>query len=236
MKSKVNKYKFQNQVNNNRSYLKIREGVLTKPKKVDGEEYYKLRLAEIEEKWDELSKSAESENAGVAFVSFKTRDAVIDTIEEIDIVKTKLVGKEHYDALEIKNWEVDMAPPPSDIIWTELNKGGSKSTILKIFIKGFPIVCSIVVIWVITFFDFENKKWPFALRLIMKYFSPLFLVYYSFYLMPLLVYRVEHLNKYERKTEKEESFITASIRVMINNCLILPYFGSTLISYFFGEP
>jgi len=40
-------------------------------------------------------------------VTFKLKECVAETIEEIDIVKTKLVGKEHYDALDIKNWEVD---------------------------------------------------------------------------------------------------------------------------------
>jgi hypothetical protein len=54
-------------------------------------------------------------------VSFKDKTSVNDTIEEIDLVKTKLVGKEHYDALDIKNWEVELAYPTNDIIWTELN-------------------------------------------------------------------------------------------------------------------
>jgi hypothetical protein len=47
---------------------------------------------------------------------------VNETIEEIDIVKTKLQGKEHYDKLSLKDWEVEQAYSPSDIIWTELNK------------------------------------------------------------------------------------------------------------------
>lgn len=46
---------------------------------------------------------------GVAFVSFKDKDCVSETIDELDLVRTKLVGKEHYDDLDIKNWEVEMA-------------------------------------------------------------------------------------------------------------------------------
>ena len=64
---------------------------------------------------------------------------------------------------------------------------------------------------------------------------PLILVYFAFYVVPLLVYKVESWNHYERKSEKEESFMSSSVRLMINNCLILPFFGATLLNYYFGE-
>ena len=86
------------------------------------------------------------------------------------------------------------------------------------------------------FFDFEMRELPFLIQIVIKYISPLLLAYYALYIVPRIVYKVEQLNKFERKSEKEESFMSSSIRIMTCNCLILPYFGSTLINYFFGEP
>lgn len=89
----------------------------------------------------------------MAFVSFKDKNCVTETIDEIDIVKTKLVGKEHYDALEIKNWEVDNAVPTNDIIWPEINKGQDRSIIIKGFLILLPFITSVFVITGITYLD-----------------------------------------------------------------------------------
>lgn len=53
----------------------------------------------------------------------RDKNSVLDTIDEIDILKTRIVGIKRYEKLDILNWEVDEAIPTSDIIWTELNKG-----------------------------------------------------------------------------------------------------------------
>lgn len=73
---------------------------------------------------------ANTQNVGIAFVSFKNKECVSETMDEIDIVKSKLEGKTHYDALDIKNWEVEVAYPPSDIIWTEINKSTTRNIVI----------------------------------------------------------------------------------------------------------
>ena len=107
-----------------------------------------------------MQVSAEVENAGVAFVSFKNKDSVIDTIEEIDLVKSKLVGKDHYDALEIKNWDVELAPPSGDIIWTELNQVKTKSLFVRFLMKLFPFIICVIFIQILIFIDCEMRKGP----------------------------------------------------------------------------
>jgi hypothetical protein len=77
----------------------------------------------------------------------------METINEIDLVKTKLSGIDTYDLVELQNWDVDEAIPASDIIWSELNKGRSYSLIVKFcYSVVFPLmVCGLGVFLVILF-------------------------------------------------------------------------------------
>ena len=77
--------------------------------KRDAEDYYLEKLEEIEAKWQKLQQQATSENIGVAFVSFKDKECVSETIDEFDLVKTKLVSHPRYKDLEIEHWEVEQA-------------------------------------------------------------------------------------------------------------------------------
>jgi hypothetical protein len=52
--------------------------------------YYRAQL-------DRLKDQSEKENLGMAFVSFKNKDCVLDTIEQLDIIKNRLVGKQYND-------------------------------------------------------------------------------------------------------------------------------------------
>jgi hypothetical protein len=97
--------------------------------------------------------SSNYENVGIAFVSFKDKNCVTDTIEEMDLVKTKLVGKKHYDALEIKNWEVEMAYPTNDIIWAELGNRVNRSFPTKVLLNLFILFLSVIVILSIVLLD-----------------------------------------------------------------------------------
>ena len=59
-------------------------------------------------------------NIGVAFVSFKERRCVAETLEEIDVVKTNLSREKIASKLGIANWQVLEAYAPSDIVWSDL--------------------------------------------------------------------------------------------------------------------
>jgi hypothetical protein len=100
-----------------------------------------------------LKESCKNENIGVSFVSFKDKDCVNETIEELDIVKTKLVGKEHYDRLDIRNWEVEQAIPTNDIIWHEVNKGKSRPIVVRVLLTLIPSLVALVVVAGLTYID-----------------------------------------------------------------------------------
>ena len=68
-------------------------------------------------------------------MSFRDKNCVAETIDEIDMVKTKLGGVKHYEQIGLVNWEVEEAIPASDIIWADLNKERSRSIVSKILIS-----------------------------------------------------------------------------------------------------
>lgn len=120
---------------------------------VNAETYFQGKLEKCEKEWEQLKESSLHENIGVAFVAFKEKDSVLETIDEFEIVKTKLAGKAHYDALQIGNWEIEKAINTQDIIWSELNKGFNKSFPIKIVLAILPLLISIIVISALTYVD-----------------------------------------------------------------------------------
>ena len=64
---------------------------------VDAENHYTTLMTKYKNQLDELRRLYETENIGVAFASFKNKDCVLDTIEQLDIIKNRLIGKPYYD-------------------------------------------------------------------------------------------------------------------------------------------
>lgn len=78
-----------------------------------------------------IKQSSKKKNLGIAFISFKERDCVTDTLEEIELVKQNLMNDKKSMKLSISNWEVQRAYPPSDIIWTELQNISKNQSMLR---------------------------------------------------------------------------------------------------------
>lgn len=164
-------------------------------------------------------------------MSFKDKDCVSDTIEEMDLVKTKLVGKKHYDTLDIRNWEVEMAIPTNDIIWTELNKGVSRSLLTRMILNLLLLTLSAIVIFGIIFIDQElENELPSFVLVAVKYVSPLALSLFTFYTIPWLIFKVVQFERHERKSEKEESFMSKNSMLMTLNCLVVPFIICAIFS------
>lgn len=93
---------------------------------------------------------------GLAFISFKVKDCVIETLDEIIHVKQNLMGDRRYDKLNIEDWVVDQAYPPSDIIWADIEQVQENGT-CKSFLPFINLSASFGVIFVAMFFD----QWAF---------------------------------------------------------------------------
>lgn len=60
-------------------------------------------------------------NLGIAFISFKDKECVFDTLEEIELVRQKMLDDQANVRLGLQNWKVDQAYSPTDINWDQLN-------------------------------------------------------------------------------------------------------------------
>jgi hypothetical protein len=190
-------------------------------------------VKKIQDEFEIVKTRALASNAGIAFVSFKEKDHVLDTIDEIDIVKTKLVGKEHYDTLQIKNWEVEKAHLTNDIIWNEINEGRQTNVIIKWLLTLIPIVSSIVIVIGLVYVDSlttTTNLIPIQASIALKYVSPMLLCVFTYYLIPKLIFFVMKLERFECKSQKEENFIYKNSLLMIFNSLILPIAVSAALS------
>ena len=98
-------------------------------KKIDAEAHYREKLKKAEVDWVELKARQLRENAGVAFVSFRDKSCVAESMEELAITKVRYEDSEVPDKLGIESWEFEEAMPKSDIIWSEINQGQPLNTV-----------------------------------------------------------------------------------------------------------
>jgi len=87
---------------------------------VKATEYYKEQIYKVDKEMQEIQAKSKKENLGIAFISFKQRDHVADTLEEIELVKQNLMNDKKTMKLGIANWKVEKAYPPSDILWNDI--------------------------------------------------------------------------------------------------------------------
>ena len=53
---------------------------------------------------------------------FKNRDHVETTINELDVVKSRLAGRQIFDRVGIEDWQICKGIPSDDIIWPNVGK------------------------------------------------------------------------------------------------------------------
>eukprot|EP00347_Sterkiella_histriomuscorum_P016017 403354814 len=199
---------------------------------VDAEAYYEKKLELIEAQWQTIQELATSENIGVAFVSFKEKDCVVSTIDEIDIVQTKLVGKPHYEKLHIQNWEVEQAYPASDIIWTQMNKGKTRPYVIRFLLSFLPTILSVLTIGCLVYIDnsFRYETLT-ALSVFNKYLISMVICIFNYYLLPYIIFKIVQIERNELKSAKEQSYVSKNIILMILNSLLLPYIIGAIFTF-----
>jgi hypothetical protein len=165
-------------------------------------------------------------------VSFKDKDCVTETIDEIDIVKSKLVGKDHYEMLHVQNWDVEQASPVSDIIWTEMNKGKARSLPVRLLLSLLPLILSAIVVFFLVVLDQQlNDKVPSYFLVFMKYLISLGLCLFNFYFLPAFIFKIVQVERYERISTKESNLTFMNITFMLLNTLVFPVIASAVLTY-----
>ena len=80
-------------------------------RQVKSHEYFEQKFNKAQDNWEKAKTDYQTTNEGVVIVVFRNYDCVVQTIEELDIVKEKLAGKAQFDRLNIKDWEMHEGIP-----------------------------------------------------------------------------------------------------------------------------
>lgn len=92
--------------------------------------------------------------------------------------------------MDIKNWDVEVAFPSNDIIWTELNKSKNRILPIRLLLNLIPFILSIAAILIIMYLDLDVKEIPDILRIGLKYILPIALCYFVFYTIPWVIFKI----------------------------------------------
>jgi hypothetical protein len=181
----------------------------------------------VSREWSLLKARSGNSNTGVAFVSFRDKGCVADSIETIDILKSKVLGIELYERVDVLSWDVDEAMPPSDIIWGELNKGNQLPILMRVILYVLtPLFISVFGVFALLKLDLEyfwtvSNDQSIIYGILVKYASPLLVMVLSFNFIQRYLFKATQGN-HERKSSKEDSLMVKSITYMILCTLIIP--------------
>jgi len=192
--------------------------------------YYQGKLQEIEGELLVLKEQGNYKNIGCAFVSFKDKNCTYESLEDLETWKIKLREDPLLIKAELEEWEIEQAPPPNDVIWHNLNKSYNMSVCTKGILFLLPLILSISFVFGVVYLEERltlEGEWNVAI--IVKYFAPACLVLINFLAVPYFLYFFEERNKYEQKSDKDESFIHKNIIYMILNGLFIPFIVSAIL-------
>ena len=138
------------------------------------------------------------------------------------------MGDRRYDKLNIEDWVVDQAYPPSDIIWADIEQVQENGT-CKSFLPFINLSASFGVIFVAMFFDqwaFRDQK---AIMLVIQYFCPFLVALFTLWGSPLIIFELTQLEYNERKSVKEASFLGKLNFMLTFNLIFCPYIANLVL-------
>jgi len=94
--------------------------------------------------------------------------------------------------LNIQNWEVDQAFSAGDIIWTEINKGKTRSWIVKLLLSLLPTILSAAVVGGVVYVDqtIKYEQNLSSLTIFTKYLLSLLLCLFNYYFLPHIIFKI----------------------------------------------
>jgi hypothetical protein len=150
----LNKAKKYNIKHNDRHMMDIGSTFKCNKQRVDTEKYLTEKIRDIDAQISDIQAQSKKKNLGFAFISFKEKDCVVETLEEIELVKQNLMNDKKTIKLGIANWKVSNAYPPSDIIWGELQNIADKEDSFAGFTS--PILnhsCNMLMLLIAVYLD-----------------------------------------------------------------------------------
>ena len=133
--------------------------------------------------------------------------------------------------LGISNWQVSNAYPPSDIIWGELqNIVDKEESWHEVTLPILNHSCSLLILLPVIYIDLYVFKTMVPVQLVMQYFCPILLAFFTLYFNPQLLLTLTNWELNERKSVKEQSFLSKLNFSLVFNMIFGPYLIAMLIN------
>lgn len=129
-----------------RELLQVGSKLTFNQRAVDAEAHLTQTVQECDDKIKQIQQECKKQNLGFAFISFKNKDCVLETIDEIELVRQNLMSDQKVLKLGIKDWQVQEAYPPTDIIWSEIHHLAKNNSFCKPFCIYALVICVSVVL------------------------------------------------------------------------------------------
>ena len=197
---------------------------------VDGVEWYSNKLKKAIEEWETAKASYKSSNEGVVFVVFKSADSVQETIDELEIVKSRLVGKAHFDRLHVKAWTISPGLPSHDIIWPNVSRIFESAPLASLYASTAPAAISIVVISAILYTEYILMVYLPTYAVYLLYLTTCINVVYNAYGVPYLIFHYLQNENHYLKSVREAAYMRRLCVTLMCNMLIVPIVCTLIVA------
>ena len=157
------------------------------------------------------------------------KDCVQTTIDELDLVKLRLVGRHHFDRLNIQNWQISPGLPSEDIIMHNIGRLYDERNVYQIFQTLKTVVISFLAIMTILSCEVLALNYFPALSTVILYLTTSLLVLFAFYCTPWLVFHSVDSENHYLKSMKEKVYINRLAMTQLLNVIIFPVFFNILL-------
>jgi len=137
--------------------------------------------------------------------------------------------------LGLQNWKVAQAYPPSDINWDQINTIYEEESCKKCSIPYVNFLTTILVGLVFLYLDSFALKHIVSLKLIFDYSCSLGFAYFVVYISPRMQYELTQWESQERKSHKEESFLSKLNFMFVFNTTLCPLINGVLLEFVTGK-
>lgn len=202
--------------------IQVGERLKCNRRTVNSREYFEQKYKKALDTWEKAKDDYKTQNEGVVIVVFKNNDCVKQSIEELDLVKERLVGKPQYNRLNIQDWEIKEGLPPADIIWYNVSKLLLDSQLSGYKAFFIPLFSSMMITFAILTLERLSELW-------VPVFAPLFIqltttaiVIEITYHTPFKVYKTLMQEPHWLRTTRDQNYTVRLLTIQFTNILIVP--------------
>jgi hypothetical protein len=166
----------------------------------------------------------------------KNSENVQDTINELELVKSRLVGKAHFDNLGVKNWQVSPGTVATDIIWTNIDIYMQSTQKCQKFLATIgPIFISCFVVFVLLMIESLALNFMDGFSPIIMYLTTTVAIVYTIYGTPWLTFKFLEKEKFYLKSSREQTYMERLVLQLFFVVIVVPMIFNYILVRFSPE-